>query len=144
MWRLAAGACAVPTFEVSTQVGITKGASAPDLAKMLAGSILGQARAMDGAGRLARSLRSLGPQADLKAAAIGAGVLLREWLGLPARVKAPIDRTPPNRVISWLERFLPNRTGVMLTVLMLFGSAGLGIVKGGHLDELTAALRDTP
>jgi hypothetical protein len=36
---------------------------------------------MDGAGRLARSLRSLGPQADLKAAAIGAVVLLRERLG---------------------------------------------------------------
>ena len=33
---------------------------------------------MDGAGRLARSLRSLRPQADLKAAAIGAVVLLRE------------------------------------------------------------------
>ncbi len=35
---------------------------------------------MDGAGRLARSLRSPRPQADLKAAAIGAVVLLREWL----------------------------------------------------------------
>src|SRR3978361_405086 len=111
MWRLAAGACAVPTFEVSTQVGITKGASAPDLAKMLAGSILGQARAMDGAGRLARSLRSLGPQADLKAAAIGAVVLLREWLGLPARKKkTPIDRAPPNRLISWLGGPPPRRT----------------------------------
>src|SRR5213596_1879534 len=54
---------------------------------------------MDGAGRLARSLRSLRPQADLKAAAIGAVVLLR-------------------------------------------GSAGLGIVKGGHVEELTAALSD--
>src|SRR4051812_46646428 len=76
-------------------------------AKMLAGSILGQARAMDGAGRLARSLRSLGPQADLKAAAIGAVVLLREYLGLPARKKkTPIDRAPPSRIISWLERCL--------------------------------------
>ena len=36
---------------------------------------------MDGAGRLARSLRSLRPQADLKAAAIGAAMLLRERLG---------------------------------------------------------------
>src|ERR1700675_1907443 len=98
---------------------------------------------MDGAGRLARSLRSLGPQADLKAAAIGAVVLLREWLGLRARIKAPIDRAPPNRLILWLERTLPNRTGVTLTVLMLLGSAGLGIVKGGHLDNLIAALSDT-
>ncbi len=37
---------------------------------------------MDGGGRLARSLRSLRPQADLKAAAIGAAVLLRERLEL--------------------------------------------------------------
>lgn len=36
---------------------------------------------MDGAGSLTRSfLRSLRPQADLKAAAIGAVVLLREWV----------------------------------------------------------------
>src|SRR3954465_9919427 len=100
---------------------------------------------MDGAGRLARSLRSLGPQADLKAAAIGAVVLLRERLGLRARVPARpvIDRDPPNRLILLLERYLPNRLGVALTVLMLLGSAGLGIVKGGHVDELVIALSDT-
>src|SRR6266567_301801 len=105
---------------------------------------------MDGAGRLARSLRSLRPQADLKAAAIGAVVLLRERLGLRARVparafssevdtgsrqenasnqesRAPfrfnrngkgsrreIDREPPHRLILWLERYLPNRTGFAL------------------------------
>ena len=66
---------------------------------------------MDGAGRLARSLRSLGPQADLKAAAIGAAVLLRERLGLRARVPAKrvIDREPPNRLVLLVERYLPNR-----------------------------------
>jgi cell division protein FtsQ len=100
---------------------------------------------MDGAGRLARSLRSLRPQADLKAAAIGAVVLLRERLGLRARVAARpvIDREPSNRLILLLERYLPNRLGVALTVLMLLGSAGLGIVKGGHVDELVTALSDT-
>ena len=66
---------------------------------------------MDGAGRLARSVRSLGPQADLKAAAIGAAVLLRERLGLRARVPAKpvIDREPPNRLVLLVERYLPNR-----------------------------------
>jgi cell division protein FtsQ len=100
---------------------------------------------MDGAGRLARSLRSLRPQADLKAAAIGAVVLLRERLGLRARgrSKRVIDRAPPNRLIQWLERYLPNRLGVALTVLMLLGSTALGIVKGGHIDELVTALSDT-
>ena len=57
---------------------------------------------MDGAGRLARSLR---PQADLKAAAIGAVVLLREYLGLRPRAKkstrkATLEREAPNRIVS--------------------------------------------
>ena len=100
---------------------------------------------MDGAGRLARSLRSLRPQADLKAAAIGAVVLLRERLGLHARVptRPVIDREPPNRLIILLERYLPKRLGIALTVLVLLGSACLGIVKGGHVDELVATLSDT-
>jgi len=54
-----------------------------------------------------------------------------------------IDREPPNRLIFLLERYLPNRTGVALTVLMLLGSTTLGIVKGGHVDELVGALSDT-
>jgi cell division protein FtsQ len=100
---------------------------------------------MDGAGRLARSLRSLGPQADLKAAAIGAVVLLRERLGLRSKAAKPrLDREQsPHRLIAWLERHLPNRLGVAATVLVLLGSAGFGIVKGGHVDELSSALSDT-
>src|SRR3984885_29636 len=110
---------------------------------------------MDGAGRLARPRRSRGPQADLKAAAIGAGVLLREWLELrlaqaeaaSAKRKAaklrPVREPNPNRVIALVERYLPNRAGVAATVLILLGSAGFGIVKGGHVEELTQALSDT-
>jgi cell division protein FtsQ len=100
---------------------------------------------MDGGGRLARSLRSLGPQADLKAAAIGAVVLLREWLGgkRAAAKPRPQREHPPHRLIALLERYLPNRAGVAATVLLLLGSAGFGIVKGGHVEELTSALSDT-
>ena len=99
---------------------------------------------MDGGGRLARSLRSLRPQADLKAAAIGAVVLLRERLrfnraGAPQR---PEREYHPHRLIALLERYLPNRAGVAATVLILLGSAGLGIVKGGHVEELTTAASD--
>ena len=99
---------------------------------------------MDGGGRLARSLRSLRPQADLKAAAIGAVVLLRERLGLDrVRARRPLEREEnPHRLIALLERYLPHRAGVAATVLMLLGSAGLGIVKGGHVEELTSALSD--
>jgi cell division protein FtsQ len=108
---------------------------------------------MDGAGRLARSLRSLGPQADLKAAAIGAVVLLRERLGVPRKVgnraagraakKPRLQREQSNRLIAFIERYLPNRAGVAATVLLLLGSSGFGVVKGGHLADFTAALSDT-
>jgi len=71
-------------------------------------------------------------------------VLLREWLGRGrVRARPALDRAPPNRFILALERYLPHRAGVSLTVLMLLGSAGFGIVKGGHVDELTQALSDT-
>ncbi|WP_139480088.1 cell division protein FtsQ/DivIB [Bradyrhizobium ivorense] len=106
---------------------------------------------MDGAGRLTRSLRSLGPQADLRAAAIGAVVLLREHIGAwlahrrrrrPAK-RPVIDRDPPNRYILMIERYLPRRVGVAATLAILFGSAGFGIVRGGHVEEFTTALSDT-
>jgi cell division protein FtsQ len=72
-------------------------------------------------------------------------VLLRERLGLRSRVsdRPAIVRAPPGRFIPWLERHLPNRLGVALTVLMLLSSAGLGIVKGGHVNELAKAFDDT-
>src|SRR5260370_26691215 len=99
---------------------------------------------MDGGGRVARSLRSLRPQADLKAAAIGAVVLLREWLGLNrVRARPSLEREPPHRLIALLERYLPPRAGVAATVLLLLGSGGLGIVKGGHLEEFITALSNT-
>jgi len=99
---------------------------------------------MDGGGRFIRSLRSLGPQTDLKAAAVGAVVLLRERLGLHrARARPLLHRQQPHWLISLLERHLPHRAGVAATVLVLLGSAGFGIVRGGHVDELTSALSDT-
>jgi cell division protein FtsQ len=113
---------------------------------------------MDGAGRLTRSLRSLRPEADLGAAALGAVVLLREWLGrVGARlaikssikssikpfIKPAIERAPPPRLIAWIERYVPHRAGVAATVLLLLASAGFGIVRGGHVEELSTAASDT-
>jgi cell division protein FtsQ len=102
---------------------------------------------MDGGGRLARSLRSLRPQADLKAAAIGAVVLLRERLArrrAPAKPRREREREQHSpRLVALVERYLPNRAGVAATVLILLGSAGFGVVKGGHVEELSAALSDT-
>jgi len=109
---------------------------------------------MDGAGSLTRSLfRSLRPQADLKAAAIGAVVLLREWLQdkrdekraaakVKSRAKAIVEREPPPRVVALIERYLPRRVGISMTVLLLIGSCGFGIVKGGHLQDFITAVSD--
>src|SRR6202140_2539136 len=107
---------------------------------------------MDGAGRLARSRRSPRPQTDLKAAAIGAVILLREYLGrhraaarpvTKAAAKPMIEREPQHRLIATVEQYLPNRAGVAATVLLLLASAAFGIVKGGHVEELNSALSDT-
>lgn len=101
---------------------------------------------MDGGGRLDRSLRSPRPQSDLKLAAIGAAVLLRERLAVLARprVKRLVVREQnPPRLIAMLERALPPRAGIAATVLMLLGSIALGVVQGGHLNEVTSALSNT-
>jgi cell division protein FtsQ len=110
---------------------------------------------MDGAGRLARSDRSLRPQVDLGAAAYGALILLREHLAArfaaskklvkkPARAaKTVIEREPPPRVVAWIERHVPRRAGLAATICLLAGTAWLGIVKGGHLEEFTTAVSDT-
>jgi cell division protein FtsQ len=41
-----------------------------------------------------------------------------------------------------IERHAPRRVGITATILLLAGSAGLGVVKGGHLTEVTTALSD--
>jgi len=83
-------------------------------------------------------------------AALGAGILLREWLSPLERVlvalknrKAPVREPSSNKVIFFIERYVPRRVGVAATVLMLAGSAAFGVVKGGHVDEVVTAFNDT-
>ena len=94
-------------------------------------------------GRLVWSNRSPRPRTELKAAAIGAAVLLREWL-FRKRVASSarrIERTEqPPRLISFLERHLPRRAGMMATLALLLSAAGLGIVKGGHVEQFATSL----
>jgi cell division protein FtsQ len=99
---------------------------------------------MDGAGRSRRSRGSSGPKTDLKAAAIGAVVLLREYFAFDRkRVKARADREPPSRLIRWLERTMPRRAVLTLTLATLLGSAALGVFRGGHVDAVLAQLADS-
>lgn len=117
---------------------------------------------MDGVGRLARSQR---PQADLKAAALGAVILLREYLTArlprititrpgrtptrrdqiaprPMMLAPTIEREPVPRIVEWVETYIPRRLGTVATVAMLAGSVWLGVVKGGHSDEVITAFSD--
>ena len=99
---------------------------------------------MDGAGRLAWSERPSGLRTDLKATAMAAVASLRERFGYGRpRSRLLLERETPPRLVWLIERHLPRRAGVAATVFLLLGSAGLGIVKGGHVGQLTAALNDT-
>ncbi len=105
---------------------------------------------MDGGGRLSRSVGSLRPQADLKMAARGAGILLREQLEPLERSltalknrKAPEREPSTNKLVIFIERHVPRRVGIAATLLILAGSVGFGVVKGEHVDEVVAAFQDT-
>lgn len=83
-------------------------------------------------------------------AARGAAILLREQLAPLARfLTQPRARKPvireqsSNRFIAAVERYVPRRVGIAATVLMLLGSVALGVVNGGHVEELTEFLSDT-
>ena len=105
---------------------------------------------MLGAGRLSRSDRPQGPQTDLRLAARGAAILLRErlaplarFLSQPRARKPVIREQSSNRFIAAFERYVPRRVGIAATILMLLGSVALGVVNGGHVEELTEFLSDT-
>ena len=105
---------------------------------------------MDGGGRLSRSVGSLRPQADLKMAARGAGILLRERLAPLERSvtalknrKAPEREPSTNKIVVFVERYVPRRVGIAATLLILAGSVGFGVVKGEHVDEVVEAFKDT-
>src|SRR5258708_6234323 len=123
---------------------MTETSRLPELAN-LCGPNMECAREREGKGRRVSSLRRRRPKADRRAAAIGAVVLLREGLASDRPPAKPrLQREPhPHRLIALLERHVPNRAGLTATVLLLLGSAVLGIVKGGHVEEFTSVLSDT-
>jgi cell division protein FtsQ len=101
---------------------------------------------MDGGGRLARSPRSTRQQTDLMNAVTGAAAALRPRLrpvSSPAESRRFNRDEAPPRLIAFIERRLPRRSGAIATLLLLTASAGLGIVKGGHLEAFIAGVSDT-
>jgi cell division protein FtsQ len=98
---------------------------------------------MDGGGRLARSPRSPRQQNDLTDALIGVAAALRARLPFgssAAKGRRRDDR--PSGLIAFVERRLPRRAGLAATLLLLVASAGLGVVKGGHLEAFMASLSE--
>lgn len=84
---------------------------------------------------------------DLMDAVNGAAVALRARLfsaSLPAKSKSRrIARDErPHGLIAFVESRLPRRSGLIATLLLLAASAGLGIVKGGHLEAFVASVSD--
>jgi cell division protein FtsQ len=78
-------------------------------------------------------------------AVIGAAASLRARFSAassPAKSRRIARREQPTGLIAFMER-LPRRAGLTATLLLLAGSTGLGIVKGGHLEAFLAAASDT-
>lgn len=82
-------------------------------------------------------------------AARGAGILLRERLAPIERSvsaiknrKAPEREPSTNKIVIFIERYVPRRVGIAATLLMLAASVGFGVVRGEHVDEVVAAFDD--
>lgn len=97
---------------------------------------------MDGGGRLARSLGRSRPQSD---SGRGAGAAAPRPRARASRRtdSAALGNGAPHRIISLLESRLPRGVGIAAMVALLAGAGALGVVRGGHADNVLAALGDT-
>jgi cell division protein FtsQ len=93
---------------------------------------------MDGAGRIA------GPEWGPRLLAVA-----RALLGRGRRAAKPANRDMivapqrKSRTLFLIERLTPRGAGAVATLLILGGSAVFGAIKGGHVQEMADALRDT-
>jgi cell division protein FtsQ len=70
---------------------------------------------------------------------------LRAGLGLapsPAKARRHPRHEQPSGVVAFVERRWPRRGGLFATLLLLIASTGLGIVKGGHLEQFVATVSE--
>lgn len=99
---------------------------------------------MDGGGRLSRSVRSQRPQSNPQTRGASAAQRPRARAQGAARHagNAPVTRYEEPHWIAALERRRPRGFGLFATAVVLIGAAVLGVVKGGHTDEVLGALSD--
>ncbi len=101
---------------------------------------------MDGGGRLSRSLsrtRSQSNPQQARAASAGQRPRARGQESARRANVTSITRHEDPRWISELERRRPRGFGLAATVAVLIGAVVLGVMKGGHSDEVLQALSDT-
>jgi cell division protein FtsQ len=97
---------------------------------------------MDGGGRLARSLGRSRPQSDSGRGAVSAAP--RPRVRTSRRTEsAALANGALHRIIALLESRLPRGVGIAAMVALLAGAGALGVVRGGHADNVLAALGDT-
>ena len=94
---------------------------------------------MDSGGRLA------GPGKEPRLKSVVRALLGRSRPAVPTKPKARSAVLAPerkSRALFMLERLTPRGAGAVATLLILGGSAMFGAIKGGHVAEMTTALRD--
>jgi len=98
---------------------------------------------MDGGGRLSRSVRQT--QSRSAPTRKAAPVTSRSHAHASTRryVFEPEREDNPNGFFAKLERRLPRGLGVAATVALLIGAGTLGVIKGGHGDNVVSAFQDT-
>lgn len=95
---------------------------------------------MDGGGRLSRSVGRTRPQSNPSKKVASAASQIR------ARAAAPAHRPvfhDENSTIAKLERWMPRGIGIVAMVLLLTGTGVLGVMRGGHSDDVLGAFSDT-
>jgi len=93
---------------------------------------------MDSGGRLA------GPEKEPRLKSVARVLLGRSRVAASATKAhaAVVASERKSRTLFMLERLTPRGAGAAATLLILGGSAMFGAIKGGHLGEMTTALRD--
>ncbi len=95
---------------------------------------------MDGGGR------SAGPGRGSRLKSVARALLGQSRPAASSKSKAREGIVAPerkSRTLFMLERLTPRGAGAAATLLILGGSAVFGAIKGGHVQEMATALRDT-
>ena len=95
---------------------------------------------MDGRGRFAGPGREPRPKSVVRA------LLNRSGSAASSKPKTRQRAVTPerkSRTLFMIERLTPRGAGAAATLLILGGSAVFGAIKGGHVEEMATALRDT-